>query len=143
VGNIFYADYLQITYVPRVGELTVFCSAILGGGIGFLWFNAQPAEIFMGDIGSLSLGGVLGIISVITKHEIVLSITGGIFVIEALSVIIQVYYYKFSNGKRFFRMAPLHHHFEKKGLSESKVVIRFWIISVIFALIGLSSLKLR
>jgi len=143
VGNSFYAHYLQIAYVPDVGELTILCASIVGGGLGFLWFNAQPAEIFMGDTGSVSLGGVLGIISVITKHEIVLGIVGGLFVIETLSVIIQVYYFKATKGKRFFRMAPLHHHFEKAGWPESKVVVRFWIIAVIFALIGLASLKLR
>lgn len=143
VGNSFYSNYLQIIYVPNVSELTIFCSSIVGACLGFLWFNAQPAEIFMGDTGSLSLGGVLGIISVITKHEIALGIIGGVFVIETLSVIIQVYYFKATGGKRIFRMAPLHHHFEQKGLMESKVVIRFWIIAGIFALLGLSSLKLR
>jgi phospho-N-acetylmuramoyl-pentapeptide-transferase len=143
VGNSIYANYLQIVYVPRVGELTILCSALVGSGLGFLWYNARPAEVFMGDTGSLSLGGTLGIISVITKHEIVLSIIGGVFVLETISVIIQVYYYKATGGKRFFLMAPLHHHFEKKGWKESKVVIRFWILAIIFALIGLSSLKLR
>jgi phospho-N-acetylmuramoyl-pentapeptide-transferase len=143
VGNSFYANYLQIIYVPHSGELTVFCAAIVGSSLGFLWYNSQPAEIFMGDTGSLSLGGVLGTISVITKHEIVLSIIGGVFVIETLSVIIQVYYYKLTGGRRMFLMAPIHHHFEKKGWKESKVVIRFWILAVIFAFIGLSSLKLR
>lgn len=143
VGNSFYANYLQIIYVSHISELAIFCSAIVGASLGFLWFNAQPAEIFMGDTGSLSLGGSLGIISVITKHEIVLAIIGGLFVIETLSVIIQVYYFRTTGGKRFFRMAPLHHHFEKAGWPESKVVIRFWIIAIIFALIGLSSLKLR
>lgn len=143
VGSSFYANYLQIIYVPHVGELSIFCSAIVGASLGFLWFNAQPAEIFMGDTGSLSLGGALGIISVITKHEIVLAIIGGLFVVETLSVIIQIYYFKATGGKRIFRMAPLHHHYEKLGWQESKVVIRFWIIAVIFALIGLSSLKLR
>jgi phospho-N-acetylmuramoyl-pentapeptide-transferase len=143
IGNSFYANYLQIAYITEAGELTILCAAIVGGGLGFLWFNAQPAEIFMGDTGSLSLGGVLGIISVITKHEIILGIVGGVFVMEALSVIIQVYYFRVTKGKRFFRMAPLHHHFEKIGWSESKVVIRFWIMALIFALIGLASLKLR
>lgn len=142
-GNIVYANYLQIIYVPNVSELTILCGSIVGAGIGFLWFNCQPAEIFMGDTGSLSLGGVLGIISVVTKHEIVLAIVGGVFVMETLSVIIQVYYFKFTGGKRIFLMAPLHHHFEKLGWSESKVVIRFWILGVIFAIIGLASLKLR
>lgn len=143
VGNTVYAGYLQLAYIPKIAELTVICSAIIGAGIGFLWFNAQPADVFMGDTGSLSLGGVLGTLSVITKHELFLAIAGGLFVIETLSVIIQVYYFKYTGGKRFFKMAPIHHHFEKIGWSESKVVIRFWIISVIFALIALSSLKLR
>ena len=143
VGSTIYSNYLQIIYIPHVAEITVFCAALIGAGIGFLWFNAQPADIFMGDTGSLPLGGVLGAISVITKQEIVLAIIGGLFVIETLSVIIQVYYFKVTGGKRFFKMAPIHHHFEKSGWSESKVVIRFWIISLIFALIGLSSLKLR
>lgn len=143
VGNSVYSNYLQVIYIPNISELTVLCSAIIGAGMGFLWFNAQPAEVFMGDTGSLALGGVLGIVSVICKQEIVLAIAGGLFVIETLSVIIQVYYFKYTGGKRFFKMAPIHHHFEKSGWSESKVVIRFWIISIIFALIALSSLKLR
>lgn len=142
-GNNFYANYLQIIYVPYISELAIFCTSIVGASLGFLWFNAQPAEIFMGDTGSLSLGGALGAISVISKHEIVLAIIGGLFVIETLSVIIQVYYFRISGGKRIFKMAPLHHHFEQEGWPESKVVIRFWIIAIIFALIGLSSLKLR
>ncbi|RYE05753.1 MAG: phospho-N-acetylmuramoyl-pentapeptide-transferase [Rickettsiaceae bacterium] len=143
VGNAICANYLQITHVVGAGEITVLCAAIVGASLGFLWFNSQPAEVFMGDTGSLSLGGILGIISVVTKHEIILSIIGGIFVIETLSVIIQVYYFKHSGGKRIFKMAPLHHHFEKQGWTESKVVVRFWILAVIFALVGLSSLKLR
>lgn len=143
VGNSIYANYLQVIHVPKVGELTVLCSAIIGSSLGFLWYNAKPAEIFMGDTGSLALGGVLGTISVITKHELVLCIIGGVFVLETLSVILQVGYYKKTGGKRIFLMAPLHHHFEKKGWPESKVVIRFWILAIIFALIGLSSLKLR
>lgn len=143
VGNSIYANYLQIIHVPRVGELTVLCAAIIGSSLGFLWYNSQPAEIFMGDTGSLALGGVLGTISVITKHEITLCIIGGVFVLETLSVILQVGYFKKTGGKRIFLMAPLHHHFEKKGWPESKVVIRFWILAIIFALIGLSSLKLR
>lgn len=143
VGNSLYSDYLQIVHIQGVGEISILCCAIVGGCLGFLWFNAQPAEIFMGDTGSLGLGGTLGIIAVIVKHEIVLSIIGGIFVIETMSVIIQVYYFKATGGKRIFKMAPLHHHFEKHGWKESKVVIRFWIIAVIFALIGLSSMKLR
>jgi phospho-N-acetylmuramoyl-pentapeptide-transferase len=143
VGNSIYSNYLQITYIPKVGELTVLCGAIIGSSLGFLWYNAKPAEIFMGDTGSLALGGLLGTISVITKHEIVLCIIGGVFVLETMSVIIQVAYYRKTGGKRIFLMAPIHHHFEKKGWSESKVVIRFWILAIIFALIGLSSLKLR
>lgn len=142
-GNSIYASYLQIIYVPNIGELTVLCGAIVGSCIGFLWFNAQPAEIFMGDTGSLAMGGTLGAISVITKHELVLAIVGGVFVMETLSVIIQVYYFKLTCGKRIFKMAPIHHHFEQSGWSEPKVVIRFWIMAIIFAIIGLSSLKLR
>jgi phospho-N-acetylmuramoyl-pentapeptide-transferase len=142
-GNVIYSQYLQITYIPHVGELVILCAAIIGSSLGFLWFNAKPAEIFMGDTGSLSLGGVLGVISVITKHEIVLAIIGGVFVMETISVILQVAYFKKTGGKRLFLMAPIHHHFEKKGWPETKVVIRFWILAVIFALIGLSSLKLR
>ncbi len=142
VGNSNYSSYLQLQPVPNAGELAIVCGAILGSGLGFLWFNAPPAQVFMGDTGSLSLGGMLGTMAVITKHEIVLSIIGGLFVMETLSVIIQVTYFK-KTGKRIFLMAPIHHHFEKKGWNESKVVIRFWIIAVIFALIGLSTLKLR
>jgi phospho-N-acetylmuramoyl-pentapeptide-transferase len=142
VGHSYYSEYLQLHTVPESAEISVICGAILGAGLGFLWFNAPPAQVFMGDTGSLSLGGILGTISVITKHEIVLAIIGGLFVIETLSVIIQVSYYK-RTGKRIFLMSPIHHHFEKLGWSEPKIVIRFWIISVIFALIGLSTLKLR
>lgn len=142
VGNSVFSNYLQIIFVPGSGELAVFCGAIIGSALGFLWFNAPPASVFMGDTGSLALGGALGSISVITKHEIVLVIIGGLFVIETFSVIIQVGYYKFTK-KRVFLMAPIHHHFEKKGWAEPTIVIRFWIISVILALIGLSSLKLR
>jgi len=143
VGNYIFSTYLQIHYVPGVGELTVFCSALIGASLSFLWYNVNPAKIFMGDTGSLSLGGALGTIAVAAKHEIVLAIIGGLFVIEALSVIVQVYYFKYTGGKRFFLMAPIHHHFEKKGWTESQVVVRFWIIAVIFALIGMSTLKLR
>ncbi len=143
IGNSVFANYLKIHHVVGTGELAVISSSIVGAGLGFLWFNAKPAQIFMGDVGSLSLGGVIGTIAVITKHEIVLGIIGGLFVIEALSVILQVYYFKLSGGKRLFLMAPIHHHFEKKGWSETTVVIRFWIISIIFALIGLSTLKIR
>ncbi|MBB4659871.1 phospho-N-acetylmuramoyl-pentapeptide-transferase [Parvularcula dongshanensis] len=142
VGNAIYADYLQITYVPEVGELAVVCGAILGAGLGFLWFNAPPAMIFMGDTGSLSLGGALGAMAVATKFELVLAIIGGLFVFEALSVMIQIASFKLT-GKRVFKMAPVHHHFEQLGWKEPTVVIRFWIIAVILALVGLSSLKLR
>ncbi|WP_031551078.1 phospho-N-acetylmuramoyl-pentapeptide-transferase [Parvularcula oceani] len=141
-GNAIYADYLQIVYVPEVGELAVICGAMVGAGLGFLWFNAPPAMIFMGDTGSLSLGGALGAIAVAAKHEIVLAIIGGLFVFEALSVMIQIASFKLT-GKRVFKMAPVHHHFEQMGWKEPTVVIRFWIIAVILALVGLSSLKLR
>ena len=141
-GNAVFADYLQIHFVPGTGELAVVLGAVIGAGLGFLWFNAPPAAIFMGDTGSLALGGLTGTIAVATKHEIVLAIIGGLFVAEALSVIVQVGYFKLT-GKRVFLMAPIHHHFEKMGWTESQVVIRFWIIAVILALIGLSTLKLR
>jgi phospho-N-acetylmuramoyl-pentapeptide-transferase len=141
-GNIVFADYLQIPYIKGVGEVSVFCGSIIGACLGFLWFNAPPAKIFMGDTGSLALGGSLGAIGIITKHEIVLAITGGLFVLEAVSVIVQVISFKLT-GKRVFMMAPIHHHFEKKGWPESTVVIRFWIISIILAMIGLATLKLR
>ncbi|GGE42313.1 phospho-N-acetylmuramoyl-pentapeptide-transferase [Agaricicola taiwanensis] len=141
-GNAVFADYLQIHLMPGTGELAVLCGAMLGAGLGFLWFNAPPAQIFMGDTGSLALGGMLGAIAVATKHEIVLAIVGGLFVLEAASVIIQVASFKLT-GKRVFKMAPIHHHFEQLGWTESQVVIRFWIIAVVLALIGLSSLKLR
>ncbi|MBN9587118.1 MAG: phospho-N-acetylmuramoyl-pentapeptide-transferase [Afipia sp. 62-7] len=142
VGNAVFAEYLQIRYVPGTGELAVLCGAVLGAGLGFLWFNAPPASIFMGDTGSLALGGMLGAIAVATKHEIVLAVIGGLFVIEALSVIVQVASFKLT-GKRFFRMAPIHHHYEQKGWTEPQIVIRFWIVSVMLALVGLSTLKLR
>ena len=141
-GNIVFSEYLQIPYITNVGETSIFCGAMVGSCLGFLWFNAPPAKIFMGDTGSLSLGGSLGAVSIISKHEIVLGIIGGLFVLETASVIIQVISYKLT-GKRIFMMAPLHHHFEKKGWAESTVVIRFWIISIILALIGLATLKLR
>ena len=141
-GNIIFAEYLLIPYIEGVGEIAVFCGAIIGASIGFLWFNAPPAKIFMGDTGSLALGGSLGAVGVATKHEIVLAITGGLFVLEAVSVIVQVVSFKLT-GKRIFKMAPIHHHFEKKGWAESTVVIRFWIISLILAMIGLATLKLR
>ncbi len=142
VGNFRFATYLQIHFVSGAGELAIICGALVGAGLGFLWFNAPPAMIFMGDTGSLALGGALGSIAVATKHEIVLAIVGGLFVLETLSVIIQVASFKLT-GKRVFRMAPLHHHFEQKGWQESTVVVRFWIISVVLALIGLATLKLR
>ena len=142
VGNSVFANYLQIHHIQGTGELAVLCGALLGAGLGFLWYNAPPAMIFMGDTGSLAIGGTLGTISVITKHELVLAIIGGLFVVETLSVIVQVASFKLT-GKRVFRMAPLHHHFEQKGWAESTVVIRFWIVSVILAMIGLSTLKLR
>ena len=141
-GNIVFAEYLQIPYIEGVGEVSVFCGAIIGSCLGFLWFNAPPAKIFMGDTGSLALGGSLGAVSIITKHEIVLAITGGLFVFEAVSVIVQVLSYKLT-GRRIFKMAPIHHHFEKKGWHESTVVIRFWIIAIILAMLGLATLKLR
>ena len=142
VGNANFANYLGVHFVPGTGELAVFVAALIGGGLGFLWYNAPPAAVFMGDTGSLALGGALGAIAVVTKHEIVLAIVGGLFVVEALSVIIQVLYFK-RTGKRVFLMAPIHHHFEKKGWGEAQIVIRFWIIALILALIGLATLKLR
>jgi len=142
VGNAVFSQYLQISYVPGTGELSVICGAVVGAAMGFLWFNAPPAQVFMGDTGSLSMGGLLGTIALITKHELVLAIVGGLFVMETVSVILQVASFKL-RGKRIFKMAPIHHHFEKSGWSEPTVVMRFWIIAVVFALIGLSSLKLR
>lgn len=142
VGNIVYSDYLGIHYVEGSGELAVFCGAVIGAGLGFLWYNAPPAMVFMGDTGSLSLGGALGAIAVVTKHEIVLAIIGGLFVLETVSVIVQVVSFKLT-GKRVFAMAPLHHHFERKGWKEPTIVIRFWIIAAILALVGLATLKLR
>ena len=142
VGHLTFADYLQIHHVRGTSELAVFCGALLGAGLGFLWYNAPPAMVFMGDTGSLALGGALGAIAVATKHELVLAIIGGLFVLEAVSVIVQVASFKMT-GKRVFRMAPLHHHFEKKGWAEPTVVIRFWIIAVVLAMIGLATLKLR
>ena len=141
-GNIVFSEYLQIPYIEEVGEVTVFLGSVIGACLGFLWFNAPPAKIFMGDTGSLALGGSLGAVGIITKHEIVLAITGGLFVLEATSVIVQVLSYKLT-GKRVFKMAPIHHHFEKKGWAESTIVVRFWIISIILAMIGLATLKLR
>jgi phospho-N-acetylmuramoyl-pentapeptide-transferase len=142
VGNRVFADYLQLNPVVGAGELAVFCSALVGAGMGFLWFNAPPAKVFMGDIGALGLGGALGAVAMVTKHEIVLMIVGGLFVVETLSVVIQVVWFK-RTGRRVFLMAPLHHHFEKKGWAEPTIVIRFWIISMILALVGLATLKIR
>ncbi|HET6308166.1 MAG TPA: phospho-N-acetylmuramoyl-pentapeptide-transferase [Rhodopila sp.] len=142
VGNRIFADYLQLDPVIGSGELAVFCCALIGAGMGFLWFNAPPAAVFMGDIGALGLGGALGAVAIVTKHEIVLMIVGGLFVVETMSVIIQVFWYK-RTGRRVFLMAPLHHHFEKKGWAEPTIVIRFWIISMILALVGLATLKIR
>ncbi len=142
VGNHNFADYLKVNFVPGAGELAVFCSALVGAGLGFLWFNAPPAAVFMGDTGSLALGGALGAVAIAVKHEIVLGIVGGLFVVETVSVIVQVFWYK-RTGRRVFLMAPLHHHFEKKGWAEPTIVIRFWIISMILALVGLATLKIR
>ncbi len=142
VGNTIFSEYLQIQYIPDVGELSIFCGSVVGSCLGFLWYNAPPAKIFMGDTGSLSLGGSLAAIAIIVKHEIVLAIIGGLFVLETISVIIQVISFKLT-GKRIFKMAPIHHHFEKKGWAESTIVIRFWIIAIILALVGLATLKLR
>ncbi len=142
-GHVKISNYLQINYVSGSGELAIFCGAIAGAGLGFLWFNAYPAQIFMGDVGSLSLGAFLGIVAVITKQEILLALVGGLFVIEALSVIFQVSFFKMTSGKRIFRMAPLHHHFELKGWPEPKVIVRFWIIAIALALLAMSTLKLR
>lgn len=142
-GNASFATYLQVAQVPGVGEVTVFCGALVGASLGFLWFNAYPAQIFMGDVGSLSLGGVLGFLAVLCKQELILLVVGGLFVVETLSVIVQVGYFKFTGGKRFFRMAPLHHHFEMQGTPESKIIIRFWITSALLGLAALSVLKLR
>ncbi|AGC50538.1 phospho-N-acetylmuramoyl-pentapeptide-transferase [Lawsonia intracellularis] len=142
-GNVKFSQYLQVDYIAGVGEVAVFCGALIGAGLGFLWFNAYPAQIFMGDVGSLGLGGVLGFLAVLCKQELLLLIVGALFVLETLSVIVQVGYFKWTGGKRIFRMAPLHHHFELKGIPESKIIIRFWIISITFGLIALSALKLR
>ncbi len=141
-GNKIIADYLKILYIPGSGELTIFCGAMLGASLGFLWYNTHPAEVFMGDVGSLSLGGALGTLAVVTKHELILVIVGGIFVVETMSVILQVMSYKLT-GKRIFKMAPIHHHFEQIGWPESKVIARFWIIGIILALVSVSTLKLR
>lgn len=142
-SNAVYAHYLGIPYVANTGELTIFCSSIVGAGLGFLWYNSYPAEVFMGDVGSLALGAALGIVAIVVRQELVLLIMGGLFVIETLSVILQVGYFKYTKGKRLFRMAPLHHHFELKGWAEPKIIVRFWIITVVFVLCGLATLKLR
>ena len=141
-GNVNFAEYLAIPFLPNCGELTVICSAIVGAGLGFLWFNAYPAMVFMGDVGALALGAALGVIAVLVRQEIVLMIMGGVFVMETVSVIMQVVSYKLT-GRRIFRMAPIHHHFELKGWPEPRVIVRFWIITVILVLIGLATLKLR
>jgi phospho-N-acetylmuramoyl-pentapeptide-transferase len=148
VGNAVYSKYLLFPYIPGAGELLIFCSAIAGAGLAFLWFNAHPAQVFMGDVGALSLGGALGTVAVITRQEIVLGIMGGVFVAEALSVMAQVAWFKYTKrkygaGRRILKMAPLHHHFEKSGWTETQVVIRFWIITMLLCLVGLASLKLR
>ena len=142
-SNVHYAHYLTVPHVSGAGEITIFCSAIFGAGLGFLWFNTYPAQIFMGDVGSLGLGAALGAVAVLVKQELVFLIMGGVFVAETLSVILQVGYFKYSGGKRLFKMAPLHHHFELKGLSEPKIIVRFWIVTVILVLMGLATLKLR
>ena len=142
-GNIKIASYLQVPYVAGTGELAIFCGAVVGAGIGFLWYNTYPAQVFMGDVGALSLGGSLGAVAILTKQEILLAIVGGVFVLETFSVIFQVSWFKLSKGKRIFRMAPIHHHFELKGWPEPKVIVRFWIISILLALVAISTLKLR
>lgn len=142
-SNSIYAQYLAIPYVPNTQELTIFCASIVGAGLGFLWYNAYPAQIFMGDVGSLSLGAAIGVVAVLIRQELILVLMGGLFVIETLSVILQVGYFKYTGGKRLFKMAPLHHHFELKGWTEPKVIVRFWIITVVLVLIGLATLKLR
>ncbi len=142
-GNAIIAHYLKITFVPGVGEVSVVLGALVGAGIGFLWFNAYPAQVFMGDVGALALGGVLGTAALATKQEILLILVGGLFVVEALSVILQVSFFKVTNGRRIFRMAPIHHHFELKGWPEPKVIVRFWIIAIVLGILSLSTLKLR
>lgn len=142
-GHVYFSAYLNIPYIPGVGELTIFCAALAGAGLGFLWFNAHPAQVFMGDVGSLSIGAALGVVAVAVKQELVLFIMGGIFVAETLSVILQVGSFKLRNGKRIFLMAPLHHHFEQKGWHESQVIVRFWIVTIFLVMIGLASLKIR
>jgi len=141
-GNVEFSDYLQIPYIAGAGELSIFCGALIGAGLGFLWFNTYPAQVFMGDVGSLALGAALGVVAIIVRHEIVLLIMGGLFVLETASVIVQVASFRLT-GKRVFRMAPIHHHFELKGWPEPRVIVRFWIITLILVTIGLSTLKLR
>ena len=143
VGRADFSKYLLFPYIPGAGELTIICAAIAGAGLAFLWFNAYPAQVFMGDVGALALGGALGTIAVITRQEIVLFIMGGVFVVETISVMLQVGYYRFSGGKRIFRMAPIHHHFELSGWKENQVVVRFWIITIMLVLVGLATLKIR
>jgi phospho-N-acetylmuramoyl-pentapeptide-transferase len=142
-SNAVYAHYLSVPFVSNTGELTIFCSSVVGAGLGFLWYNSYPAQVFMGDVGSLALGAALGIVAIVVRQELVLLIMGGLFVIETMSVILQVGYFKYTGGKRLFRMAPLHHHFELKGWSEPKIIVRFWIMTVVFVLCGLATLKLR
>ena len=142
VGHVEFSEYLQIPYIPLAGELAIFCGALIGAGLGFLWFNTYPAQVFMGDVGALALGAALGVVAVVVRHEIVLFIMGGLFVLETVSVILQVASYRLT-GKRIFRMAPIHHHFELKGWPEPRVIVRFWIITLVLVLIGLSTLKLR
>jgi phospho-N-acetylmuramoyl-pentapeptide-transferase len=142
-GNAVFSKYLLLPYIPGAGELAIFCGAIVGAGLGFLWFNAYPAEVFMGDVGALALGAALGTVAVIVRQEVVLFIMGGVFVAETVSVMVQVMYFKASGGKRIFRMAPLHHHYELGGWKETQVVVRFWIITIMLVLFGLSTLKLR
>jgi phospho-N-acetylmuramoyl-pentapeptide-transferase len=143
VGRADFSKYLLFPYIPGAGELSIICAAIAGAGLAFLWFNAYPAQVFMGDVGALALGGALGTIAVITRQEIVLFIMGGVFVAETVSVMLQVSYFRWSGGKRIFRMAPLHHHFELSGWKENQVVVRFWIITIMLVLVGLSTLKIR
>jgi len=142
-GNAIVAKYLKITFIPGVGELTVFLGALVGAGIGFLWYNSYPAQVFMGDVGALALGGALGTAALAAKQEILLIVVGGLFVVEAVSVILQVGFFKVTNGRRIFRMAPIHHHFELKGWPEPKVIVRFWIIAIVLGILSLSTLKLR
>jgi phospho-N-acetylmuramoyl-pentapeptide-transferase len=142
-GNFKAASYLQIPFIPGAGELSIFLGALVGAGLGFLWYNAYPAQVFMGDVGSLSLGGIIGTVAIVTKQEMILLVVGGIFFMEALSVIIQVGFFKFTKGRRIFRMAPIHHHFELKGWPEPKIIVRFWIISIFLAMLAISTLKLR